>query len=346
MKKTSLTHCAKLLAGACALFLAACSAPQPAESVPQVSQTQATQESAGQYPVTITNYDYAGREVSYTYNQAPEQVVAVYQGSIETMIALGLEDHVIASYGLDNEVKEEWQDGFTRMNYQEDVFAPDKETVTLLQPDMILSWGSLFSDKMLGDVTEWNQKGIATYMNSNTRPGGYARTLENEYTDILNLGRIFAVEEKAQALVVQMQQEIDNTLAAVQGADPVRVAVVEPLSGTLSNYGADTLAGDMVVRLGGELACPDANELSKEDLLACDPDVIFVVYMAYSGENPETVRADQLAILAEDPALASLTAVQNGRVYPVMLGDVYAAGPRTLDGIRTLAAGMYPDLAL
>lgn len=346
MKNTSLTHCAGLLAGACALFLAACSAPQPAEPVPQVSQTQATQESAGQYPVTITNYDYAGREVSYTYNQAPERVVAVYQGSIETMIALGLEDYVIASYGLDNEVKEEWQDGFTRMNYQEDVFAPDKETVTLLQPDMILSWGSLFSDKMLGDVTEWNQKGIATYMNSNTRPGGYARTLENEYTDILNLGRIFAVEEKAQALVVQMQQEIDNTLAAVQGADPVRVAVVEPLSGTLSNYGADTLAGDMVVRLGGELACPDANELSKEDLLACDPDVIFVVYMAYSGEDPETVRADQLAILAEDPALASLAAVQKDRVYPVMLGDVYAAGPRTLDGIRTLAAGMYPDLAL
>lgn len=139
MKNTSLTHCAKLLVGACALFLTACSAPQPAELVSQVPQSQATQESAGQYPVTITNYDYAGREVSYTYNQAPERVVAVYQGSIETMIALGLEDHVIASYGLDNEVKEEWQDGFTRMNYQEDVFAPDKETVTLLQPDMILS---------------------------------------------------------------------------------------------------------------------------------------------------------------------------------------------------------------
>ena len=99
MKNTSLTHCAKLLAGACALFLTACSAPQPAGSVSQVPQSQAKQESAGQYPVTITNYDYAGREVSYTYNQAPERVVAVYQGSIETMIALGVEDHVIASYG-------------------------------------------------------------------------------------------------------------------------------------------------------------------------------------------------------------------------------------------------------
>ena len=326
-------------------LLCGCRASQPQETASR-PETIATAESAGHYPVTITNYDAAGQEVQYTYSQAPQRVVAVYQGSIETMIALGLEDHVVASYGLDNEVKPEWQEGFSAMHYREDVFAPDKETVTLLQPDMILSWGSLFSDKMLGDVSGWNAKGVATYMNSNTRPGGHPRTLENEYTDILNLGRIFDVEEKAQSLVDEMQQTIAGTLAAVEGQEPVQVAVVEPLGDAISNYGATTLAGDMVTQLGGQLASPDGNELSKEDLLACDPDVIFVVYMAYSGDDPESVVASQLAVLQEDPALASLSAVQQGRVYPVMLGDIYAAGPRTMDGIRTLAAGMYPDLAL
>ena len=147
--------------------------------------------------VTVINYDEAGREVSCIYTKAPERVVAVYQGSIETMIALGLEDHVVASYGLDNAVKEEWQEGFSQMHYHDDVFAPDKETVTLLQPDMILSWGSLFSDKMLGGVSGWQEKGVATYMNSNTRPGDHPRTLENEYTDILNLGTVFDVEDRA-----------------------------------------------------------------------------------------------------------------------------------------------------
>ena len=261
------------------------------------------------------------------------------------MIALGLEDHVIASYGLDNEVKEEWQAGFADMNYQESVFAPDKETVTLLQPDMILSWGSLFSDKMLGDVSYWNEKGVATYMNSNTRPGTHARTLENEYTDILNLGRIFGVEERAAAIVEEMQSKINQTLAAVQGNAPVRVAVVEPMGSTISNYGANTLAGDMVTQLGGTLVHPDGNEISKEDLLACDPDVIFVVYMAYSGDDPERVKADQLAVIESDPALSSLSAVKNRRVCLVMLGDIYAAGPRAMDGISTLAAGMHPEYA-
>lgn len=342
MQQIQLCRAAAVLS-ALALTLNACGAASSTSFVPV--ETKATTEAAEHYPVTITNYNYAGDEIEYTYSQAPERVVAVYQGSIETMIALGLEDHVIASYGLDNEVKAEWLDGFADMHYQEDVFAPDKETVTMLQPDMILSWGSLFSDKMIGDATDWNAKGVATYMNSNTRPGNHKRTLENEYTDILNLGRIFDVEETAENLVGEMKQEIAQTLAAVEGQAPVRVAVVEPQGNTIRNYGADTLAGDMVAQLGGELVNPDGNEMSKEDLLACNPDVIFVVYMAYSGDDPASVMASQKAVIEADPALASLSAVQNGRVCLVMLGDIYAAGPRAMDGIQTLAAGMYPELA-
>lgn len=315
-------------------------------SMNTASSTANVSNSDGHYPVTITNYDYAGNEVTYTYEKAPERVVAVYQGSIETMIALGLEDHVVASFGLDNEVKEEWKAGFEQMNYKQDIFTPDKETVTLLQPDLILSWGSLFSDKNLGDVKTWNSKNVATYMNSNTRPGGYARTLENEYQDIVNIGKIFNVEEKAQSLVDEMKASVEHTLQATQGQSSVSVAVVEPMNGSLSNYGANSLAGDMVVQLGGTLVKPQGNEISKEELIAANPDVIFVVYMAYAGDNPETVMQQQMAAIQEDSALASLSAVKNNRIELVMLGDVYAAGPRTIDGINTIAKGMYPNLDL
>lgn len=346
------------LAAVLILGLAACGAQpapqtQPAteaqvQTAPETQTETAASEaqvSDSHYPVTITNYNYAGDEVTYTYEKAPEKVIAVYQGSIETMIALGLEDHVIASYGLDNEVKDEWKDGFAKMHYDESVFAPDKETVTMLAPDMIFSWGSYFSDKKLGDVDGWNNKGVGTYMNSNTRPGGHPRTLQNEFDDILNVGKIFDVEDRAQALVSEMEQAIAETKEAVKGQDTVRVAVVEPMNGRMTNYDAKSLAGDMVVQLGGELVKPEGGEMSKEDLVALNPDVIFVVYMAYSGDNPETVIANQLAAIQDDPALASLSAVAEGRVLPIMLGDMYASGPRTMDGIRNIAAGMYPDLA-
>ena len=334
---------APLTALALTVSLTACSAGKTAETPPVPT---ATHPQSSHYPVTITNYNYAGEPVTYTYEKAPEKVIAVYQGCIETMIALGLEDHLLASYGLDNEVKDEWKDGFARMNYDETVFAPDKETVTLLEPDMIFSWGSYFGEKKLGDVAAWNEKGVGTYMNSNTVPGG-TRTLENEYTDILNIGKIFDVEDRAQALVDEMKAQVETTLTAAQGQEPVRVAVVEPTaSGTITNYGADSLAGDMVTALGGELARPDGSDMGKEDLVACDPDVIFVVYMAYAGDDPDTVRAEQLAAVQDDPALASLSAVQSGRVHLIMLGDMYASGPRTIDGLKTLAQGRYPGLDL
>ena len=338
------------LALALTLSLAACSGGTPSETQTPAAETtpaqaEETTGSSSHYPVTITSYDYAGNPVEYTYKRAPERVLCVYQGCIETMIALGLEDHVAASYGLDNEVKDEWKDGFAQMNYDESVFAPDKETVTLLEPDMIFSWGSYFSDEKLGDVYEWNDKGTGTYINSNTARGG-SRTLENEYTDILNIGRIFDVEEKAQALVDEVRTQVDAALAAVEGQESVRVAVIQPSGERIMNRGADSLAGDMVRSLGGELAKPDGSDISKEDLVACDPDVIFVIYMPRPGEGEETVKQAQLSVITEDPALASLSAVQSGRVYPVMLGDVYASGPRTIDGVRALAQGMYPDLEL
>ncbi len=338
-----------MLAVLLVVSLAACGGQSTATTAPETTAapetteaaTEASTEAESYYPVTVTTYDYEGNEITTTYEKAPERVICVYQGTIETMIALGLEDHVIASYGLDNPVKTEWEEGLSKMNYNEDVFAPDKETVTMLEPDLIFSWGSLFSEKNLGDQKEWIANGTNTYISSNTRRNGGNRTLENEYTDLLNIGKIFNCEDKAQAIVDEMKNEIADVLAKTAGQESPRVSVIEFLGDDISNYGAKQLGGDMVTSLGGTLADPDASQIGKEDLVALDPDVIFVVYMA----RTENVEAEMVSKVLDDPAFADLSAVQNGRVYTIMLGDMYAATVRCIDGIRTFAAGMYPDLA-
>lgn len=294
----------------------------------------------GHYPVTITTYNYEGEEVTTTYEKAPEKVLAVYQGSIETMLKLGLADHIVAASGLDNEVSDDLKADFEKLNYLE-VFAPPKEDVIMMEPDMILSWGSLFGEKKLGDVGYWIEKGCNTYINTNTRKGG-SRILENEYTDILNLGKIFNVEDKAEAIVNEMKNEIKNAAdnAASAGTNK-KVLVIEPIEGKVTNYGSSSLGGSMVEALGAELAAPDIKDMGKEDMINADADVIFVVYMAYRGENGEDVKQKQLDLILKDESLASLKAVQNGNVYPIMLGDMYASGIRTMDGIKSFAKGIY-----
>ena len=260
-------------------------------------------------------------------------------------LGLGLEDRLVATAGLDNEVPDELKDAFSKTNYL-DEFTPSLETVTMLEPDMILSWSSLFSDKNLGNVTDWIDKGCNTYYNTNTRPDG-DRTLENEFTDILNLGKIFDVQDKAQAIVDDAKAVIDKTLTATADVEEKpSVMVLEPLGEDITNYGAKSLGGDMVTQLGATLANPDASTAGKEDIIAANPDVIFVVYMPYAGDDPETVKESQLAVIKDDEALQSLDAVKNGRVYPIMLSEMYASATRTQDGIETFAKGLYPDVNL
>lgn len=66
---------AALTALALTVSLTACSAGKTAETTPAPTAAQAQ---SGHYPVTITNYNYAGEPVTYTYEKAPEKVIAVY----------------------------------------------------------------------------------------------------------------------------------------------------------------------------------------------------------------------------------------------------------------------------
>lgn len=303
-----------------------------------------------EYPLTITTYDYDGNEVETTYEKAPEKVLAVYQGCIETMLALGLEDHLVATAGLDNEVPDDLKAAFSKTNYL-DEFTPSLETVTMLEPDMIFSWSSLFGEKTLGDVGNWIDKGCNTYYSTNTRPSSEtetrSRTLENEYTDILNIGKIFDVQDKAEAIVSDIKDAIDQiTEATKELAEKPSVLILEPLGDDITNYGAASLGGDMVTKLGATLANPDAKTVGKEDIVSANPDVIFVVYMPYAGDDPESVKESQLRVITDDEALQSLDAVKNGRVVPIMLSEMYASATRTQDGIETFAAGLYPDTEL
>ena len=303
-----------------------------------------------EYPLTITTYNTDGTELKTVYEKAPERVLAVYQGSIETMLALGLEEHLVATAGLDNEVPDEQKSAFSKTKYL-DEFTPSLETVTMLEPDMIFSWGSLFQDTTLGDTKGWIEKGVNLYMNTNTHPMqngvSYSKTLENEYEDILNIGKIFDVQDRAEAIVNDMKDTITKVEKETKGIKEKPTALIlESNKGTFTNYGATSLGGDMVTKLGGKLVNTDSNEMGKEDVITANPDVIFVVYMPYAGDDAEQVKQENLDVILKDRAYGSLSAVKNNRIVPIMLSEMYASATRTKDGIVTFAKGLYPELHL
>ncbi len=305
------------------------------------ADNQDSTESDSHYPVVVTNFNRAQESFDVTYEKAPEKVVAVYQNSIETLLALGLEDRIVACAGLDQDVKDEYKAGFDKVNYLTE-FSPDKETVTMLEPDMILSWYSYFGDKKMGDVDYWNENGVGTFMMRNSG-AAKTRSLQNEYDDILDIGKIFDVEDKAQAIVDEMKDEVQKVLDATAGMDKKpRVLVMEVEKDGIRVYGENTLAGDMVKHIGAELVIAEDNHMSNEQLIEINPDIIFSVYFGSSNSIEDgQASVDKLVL---DEKYASLTAVKENKVFPISLGEVYCSGTRTLDGIKTLVKGIYPEL--
>lgn len=308
-----------------------------ASSNGQVSQEVEKDDQQSHYPVTITTYNYQKEPVELTFETAPEKVLAVYQNSIETLLALGLEDKIIAASGLDHDVKAEYKDAFADVKYYEN--RPTKEEILGIGPDFILSWYSLFDEKNIGDIDFWNERDINTYMAQNSGVKT-PNTIENEYEDILNMGKIFNVEERANEIVENMKKKIGEAKEFSEDKPTVKTVILEVGSdNTYRVYGEDSIGGNIATGVGADLIARENGQIGAEDLVNLNPEVIFSVYY-----GDEIVEEASLEAIMNNPALASVSAIQNKRVYPIMLSEVYASGIRTLDGIISISNGLYPEL--
>lgn len=323
-------------------LLVGCGSGNDAAPADEPTSQAAVTPASDHYPVTITNVNFEKEPVTFTYEKAPEKVITFWGNSLETMLALGLGDRIIMAVGANPddllpELKEEYDKIKGNLEFYNEFLdsnaALSKESAIMMEPDFILAWKSSFNDKTLGDTTYWNENGVGTYIALNSNDVSEYRTLENEYTDILNIGKIFDVEDRANEIVDELKAEVDRVTSAVEGQPQKTVLVIEFLGDMIWNYDKTMLAGDMVTAMGGILLdVPE--DLGKEDIINADPDVIFVI-----GESEDSAKN-----FMEDPAFASLKSVQNGDVYTLPLGSVYTSGVRTILGLNAIGEALYPDL--
>ena len=325
------------------VLLAGCMAMAPVTAgfaAEATTEAASESEKKTEYPLTISNFNYEKEAVEETFEKAPEKVITFWNNSVETMLALGLGDRVISAVGVDeSSILPELQDEFDKMvagkeynAFTDSNAAMSKEYAIMLEPDFILGWKSTFSDKTIGDVDYWHENGVNTYIALNSNDISEYRTVENEYTDILTLGEIFDVQDKAEEIVSEIKDEVARVTEAVAGQEKQKVVVVEFMKDSIWNYDKTMLVGDMVAQMGGELM-DLPSDIGAEDLLNADPDVLFII-----GDD------EKVADFMANEAYGSLSAVQNERVFPLDLSDVYTSGIRTIRGLNAIGKALYPDL--
>lgn len=302
----------------------------------------AEQTDAAYTPVTIENINEKGEPIAQVYERPPERVVAVWQNSIETLLALGVGDRIVAGMGVPDAkyIRPEYRAAYEAIPYTS-LEHLDVETILMMQPDLIVGWSSTFSPKVLRPTTFWAGRGIHTYIAPSSARATKTKTIAQECEDIRNLGRIFGREERAEALVGEMQHEISFVAEKTAHLEKrPRALVIELMGKEIRSYGKDTLAGDMLRALDAEHLAADGTSLSMEELIELNPDAIFLVVI----ENDYGSEDKILARLYENPALRSLSCVQERRIYAVPLYAVYSAGIRAYDGITIFAHGLYPKI--
>lgn len=340
-----------LLIGVClvALFLQGCArnifvlpVQENIAGVKRFQQQTVSEYNKDNYPLTIENINSRIENEELVYKRPPQRVIAVWQNSIETLLALGVGDRIIAGNGVPDKkyFLPQYQEEYSKIPYT-GIQLLDLETTMMLKPDFIIGWYSTFSPKVLRETEFWHKRGVNTYISANSVPNKRYKTLQNEYDDILKLGKIFDKQQRAEEIVGNMQAEINFVKEKTSHIQQKpRALVVEFLGKDVGVYNEKSLAGNIINELHGELLAPKDLNIGIEQIINYDPDVIFVIVIeAYYGMEEEMVKR-----ITEHNALKNLRCVKNGRVIPLPLYNVYSSGIRTYDGIKAISRGLYPEL--
>ncbi|MFN8440083.1 MAG: ABC transporter substrate-binding protein [Caldilineaceae bacterium] len=324
----------KLLGGllALALLLAAC-VPIQAPSAQQADSSNG--QSAAGYPVTIES---CGRTMTFT--KPPERVYTTYWNSADLLIRLGLGDRVIA-----NAYQGDTQGGDIAEAYNQipNQFAkyPAKEEVFALKPDLILASYDTFDFRpetgtpALEDVLAAN---IPVYSMSTECGSGKATeaTFAMFYEDVRNVGKIFGVTERAEALVQEMQTRIAAVQAKVAGRPVVKALIYYGGEGPLGVF-TNGVYGDILKLAGGETIFPDtdntAPQVSIEEVAVRAPEVFLCIEYGTSF-------ADMQAFLFK--TFPNSPAGQNQRAALVPDGTT-PASYRTVAAIEAFAKVFHPE---
>ena len=294
-----------------------------------------------QPPVTIESFVRRGEPFESTYTAVPERVVAMWQNSIETIIALGEGNRIVAGMGIPDRkyVRPEYRAAYDKIPYKDLKYA-NLESVLMMKPDLLVGWKSTFTNKMLQTPTFWQARQANVYIAESSLGAQSALTMDMEYKYIRDLGRIFNRNMEAERLIQEMQQSVAYTVAQTANEKPSKALFIEVEGKHFRLYGHKTLAGNIGDSLHADVIDTETPSISMEDVVEQNPDVIFLIV-----SDGEYSQADVIMnYVLMQPGLQGVNALRNKRVHFLPLLAVYSPGIRLSDGIDIVSHGLYPNL--
>lgn len=293
--------------------------------------------------VTLANYDGDGHVMDVTYPVPPRRVVVTYPGATELLIALGAEQHVIATvapYGVEPSSLAQAYDAIPKISAP---FVPTKEELITLEPDLIMGWNHHFSPNALGDVYKWQQRGVATYIVPATIRRGAPTLEETVYPFIDDVGRIFDIQLRANQYKESLQTRVQAVLRRAESnpTQPTVMILQTYGNSTYSVYGDSYIIYDIVRKAGGiPVTSRMLQSVGPERILGFNPDYIVLVASRMQTDEDQFWN-ESIQMVQQDVNLSSLRAVQEGHIIPVDFSAVNNGNGRIVDVLETISDGLH-----
>lgn len=291
----------------------------------QAKQNNTTEVEAQVEDFEVVQYTYSdGVKTHEVVVTSPrKRAVTLSQFMTEMLLALGLEDQMVATALLDNPILPEFEEAYNKIPVLEikESHAVSKEAFIATGADFVSGWDSSISEQTTGSAEELIAKDIAPFM---AKAYGADATIETVYEDFELLGRLFNVEDKAQEVITKMKNDIKvvtDKVGTIKEEDRVKVMVCDSGVNDAMVVGSG-LANNLIEMAGGKnIFGEDATKpyihVSWESVVAKNPEVILVT--DYMASEPAI---DKINALKSHPALKDVPAIKNNRIYVVGLADL------------------------
>ena len=272
---------------------------------------------------------------AYTYTEPPSRAITMNQHVTEVMLALELQDHMVGTAYIDDEILPEYKGAYDSVPVLSEQY-PSKEVVLAQNPDFIYGgFRSAFGDDAAGSQGELNSLEIGTYLTSSICNTGSPDTIDDVYADILNIGRIFGVSDRAESLVNALKMEVADATPLVDGSgDPLRVFLFDSGDDAPFTAACCSMFTNMIETAGGENIFDDVEgrwkTVSWEEVIDRDPELIVLTEADWSTSQ------EKIDLLLGTPALADITAVK-GQRFVVLQFSSLVPGIRNATAIAELA---------
>jgi len=208
------------------------------------------------------------------------------------------------------------------------ILEPDIEKIVSLKPDIVIA--SKEGNRPV-TVEKLRSYGIKVYVTGNVD------SFNDIYTDFINLGEYLGCGEKARGIVEDSRKRISALRDRLKNTKPVSI-FYEVGAQPLFTSGKKSFANDIIESAGAVNIFSDLNsrfpQVSREEVIKRNPDVIFLVAMGNVNAKEKAVWAD----------FKSLKAVKNGRIYFTDDNSFTDPTPKSIvDASEKMAEILFPD---